>query len=343
MSIPRIPSSGFLLQEMQEFTTPTNLVAALEICGTCSREGIDTDPLSLCERCEKIAYCNRDCQKAHWKIHKLICKPNGETPPAGIQGSLNFSFQGQDVDRLIEDVESTLSTQAPQDYFAFAVVFQQEVSGIIRETAPKIVMEGNVLSSEITSSVGFPANLEVMASRIDPEILPFLNSELTESIVVTRTEEKVSKVSQVALCICHTNKQPSTLKEICEIAKEQLIDMKNSLQGSFTVSAHAWISNHLPQLQLPAIASEASSKAQDLISSIMRDNVSKLAYPLTPNECLSLEQTFEHGESATTETRLSVVLEDGIITTQQSRNILLSAFTDLRKERESLGSLSPDA
>ncbi|CAI5520224.1 unnamed protein product [Closterium sp. Naga37s-1] len=31
--------------------------------------------LKGCSGCGKVAYCNRDCQKAHWPSHKLTCRP----------------------------------------------------------------------------------------------------------------------------------------------------------------------------------------------------------------------------------------------------------------------------
>ena len=30
-------------------------------------------PIKLCSGCKKVCYCNRDCQKAHWKIHRQSC------------------------------------------------------------------------------------------------------------------------------------------------------------------------------------------------------------------------------------------------------------------------------
>jgi hypothetical protein len=27
-----------------------------------------------CGACKAVYYCDRDCQKAHWPLHKLMCK-----------------------------------------------------------------------------------------------------------------------------------------------------------------------------------------------------------------------------------------------------------------------------
>jgi hypothetical protein len=42
-------------------------------CNYCN--STSTKKLMLCVRCRKVSYCNRNCQKAAWKAHKLQCKP----------------------------------------------------------------------------------------------------------------------------------------------------------------------------------------------------------------------------------------------------------------------------
>lgn len=41
-------------------------------CATCGKGGND---LSRCSRCKTTMYCSRECQRLHWKIHKITCKP----------------------------------------------------------------------------------------------------------------------------------------------------------------------------------------------------------------------------------------------------------------------------
>ena len=38
-------------------------------CSFCKKNG----ETRTCNRCKKARYCNRECQKAHWAIHKLVC------------------------------------------------------------------------------------------------------------------------------------------------------------------------------------------------------------------------------------------------------------------------------
>ncbi|KAG9392797.1 zinc finger MYND domain-containing protein [Carpediemonas membranifera] len=48
-------------------------VAEVDRCACCgSTEGI-SGKLLRCSRCKKVMYCSRECQKADWKRHKLVC------------------------------------------------------------------------------------------------------------------------------------------------------------------------------------------------------------------------------------------------------------------------------
>ena len=43
-------------------------------CAKCSKSALDLGRILLkCGRCKKVYYCNKECQKAHWKIHKPVC------------------------------------------------------------------------------------------------------------------------------------------------------------------------------------------------------------------------------------------------------------------------------
>ncbi|KAK3703548.1 hypothetical protein LTR37_014395 [Vermiconidia calcicola] len=41
-------------------------------CGASTRS--DGRPLDRCAKCKIQLYCSRDCQKSHWKSHKIFCK-----------------------------------------------------------------------------------------------------------------------------------------------------------------------------------------------------------------------------------------------------------------------------
>jgi len=46
---------------------------ALKKCSYCHNPAKEGESLKLCSRCKKVQYCGQDCQKNHWKEHKLEC------------------------------------------------------------------------------------------------------------------------------------------------------------------------------------------------------------------------------------------------------------------------------
>lgn len=81
MSTNPISSSASLQAAALPATASAQTAPDIIICGKCFKEGTESTPLLLCGRCQEITYCNRDCQKTHWKVHKLVCKALEKTPP----------------------------------------------------------------------------------------------------------------------------------------------------------------------------------------------------------------------------------------------------------------------
>jgi len=54
-------------------SAPSNVCA---FCGESPEHVAIT--LSRCGKCKKMCYCGAGCQKAHWKLHKKVCKPTKE-------------------------------------------------------------------------------------------------------------------------------------------------------------------------------------------------------------------------------------------------------------------------
>jgi hypothetical protein len=44
------------------------------LCRKCKKSDDASEQFKQCSRCKVTYYCNRDCQKAHWKIHKKECR-----------------------------------------------------------------------------------------------------------------------------------------------------------------------------------------------------------------------------------------------------------------------------
>ena len=57
-----------------------SLLEKNRLCLAC-RTLKETNDFFKCSRCHAAAYCNRTCQKKHWKEHKLSCKSQSGIPP----------------------------------------------------------------------------------------------------------------------------------------------------------------------------------------------------------------------------------------------------------------------
>jgi len=44
------------------------------VCAQCGRQPAGGVGLKRCAACQCVFYCRAECQKAHWKAHKVDCK-----------------------------------------------------------------------------------------------------------------------------------------------------------------------------------------------------------------------------------------------------------------------------
>ncbi|TFK71574.1 hypothetical protein BDN72DRAFT_887621 [Pluteus cervinus] len=47
------------------------IISATDACARC---GMRASKLPRCSRCQRVAYCDGQCQKLDWKAHKVVCK-----------------------------------------------------------------------------------------------------------------------------------------------------------------------------------------------------------------------------------------------------------------------------
>lgn len=52
-------------------------VSSMKTCASCKKP---SDNLSTCGHCNIILYCNKECQRVDWRIHKIICKIFAQSP-----------------------------------------------------------------------------------------------------------------------------------------------------------------------------------------------------------------------------------------------------------------------
>ena len=54
-------------------------------CSSCEAYGGKDGKLMKCSGCQKAFYCSTECQKSHWKKHKLQCRSNNARSMAIIE------------------------------------------------------------------------------------------------------------------------------------------------------------------------------------------------------------------------------------------------------------------
>ena len=60
---------AFTSDEGKVLSVKRNNLKASSLCAKC-----DQDASKKCQSCGAVSYCSRDCQVAHWKTHKKLCK-----------------------------------------------------------------------------------------------------------------------------------------------------------------------------------------------------------------------------------------------------------------------------
>jgi hypothetical protein len=55
------------------------IVVAKQKCSFCAEKGTERQVLQACGRCKRALYCDKQCQKLHWKEHTLKCAEHETT------------------------------------------------------------------------------------------------------------------------------------------------------------------------------------------------------------------------------------------------------------------------
>ncbi|KKY26387.1 putative mynd domain [Diplodia seriata] len=81
---------------------------------TCSSCGKPSQNLKRCAKCHSEQYCNRDCQKAHWKTHKKVCAAAAAAAAEGATTSNNNNNNNNNNDD--DDDDDDYETDDDDDY-----------------------------------------------------------------------------------------------------------------------------------------------------------------------------------------------------------------------------------
>ncbi|KAL1792449.1 hypothetical protein ACET3X_008956 [Alternaria dauci] len=60
-------------QESSGSAQPASTSSSTAPPQACAQCGKSPDSLKQCIKCHSVTYCNKDCQKAHFKAHKKAC------------------------------------------------------------------------------------------------------------------------------------------------------------------------------------------------------------------------------------------------------------------------------
>lgn len=61
-------------------------VDSIPYCSTCGEE----KPAKKCSKCKSVQYCDRECQRLHWFVHKKACNRESSAPVPASSNKLNI-------------------------------------------------------------------------------------------------------------------------------------------------------------------------------------------------------------------------------------------------------------
>ena len=94
-----------------------------EACANCGKHGSDAVKLKNCTACLLVKYCGVDCQKAHRKQHKKVCKQRA----AEIKDEQLYSQGHERPEGDFCPICALLIPLPMQDYSAFNVCFMKKI------------------------------------------------------------------------------------------------------------------------------------------------------------------------------------------------------------------------
>ncbi|KAK6535761.1 hypothetical protein TWF281_000013 [Arthrobotrys megalospora] len=129
-------------------------------CGSCH---ISKEDLKKCARCKSEFYCSRECQKAHWKVHKKVCgKSTSSSNSSTSADALDKPFHRLDAETWLQNRSEANTFQLLIDTYRFRAQDDYKLENKIDAD--------NVLGGAKDSSKGFRRFLGLAAAK--PHLLP---------------------------------------------------------------------------------------------------------------------------------------------------------------------------
>ncbi|KAK3104177.1 hypothetical protein FSP39_025069 [Pinctada imbricata] len=123
-------------------------------CSSCRRPVQDGYKLKRCTKCYKVGYCDHNCQRTHWSLHKLHCKATPD--PVGHPFILSIPESRATFSRLCTMMEA---------YSRYSVdVFQPPVRSDAKHQRPNQSSPSSEMSSNSSQSSGSISSLDSQSS-----------------------------------------------------------------------------------------------------------------------------------------------------------------------------------
>ena len=93
--------------------------AQLKVCGACGTIEEFVGTLMRCSSCLSAVYCNKECQKQHWKVHKKACqrmKEEKKQKEAEMQANIPEEYKTKTMEETAEYFE-TKTKEETAEYF----------------------------------------------------------------------------------------------------------------------------------------------------------------------------------------------------------------------------------
>ncbi|OJD31510.1 mynd domain [Diplodia corticola] len=135
---------------------------------TCASCGKVSDDLKRCAKCHSERYCNRDCQKAHWKTHKKVCasRAANAAPPTAknLDVPITNPFTRLTTRTWLHDRSERDTYKLLIDAYRMRMDDQYKFEGDIDADC--------VMGGEVESSIGGFTRFLLKLHRAAPQLLP---------------------------------------------------------------------------------------------------------------------------------------------------------------------------
>ena len=155
-------------------------------CANCSKTQNNAPNLKLCAKCRATRYCSRDCQTAHWKVHKKVCTKQAAAGIANSTSSPNIIHNTNYESPRVKNLEKHISkpfTRLDNNTWIHdrpeKDVFKLLIDAFRLRQEDNLVQEGKVDSDSIyqgapDSTAGFRKFIQLASTRSNLLVSTFL-------------------------------------------------------------------------------------------------------------------------------------------------------------------------